>query len=178
MRLPTGPGGRQLRQGGEHRSDELNAHAGVIAVLPVALYGNGLFGFDGTMPAAVIEVYADDDETTIDLCAWSISKPDKFATAIGAASVLGAAQIANAASWAFGTYLKVHRTPLQWIKAGCSGVCPLDYGFAGYELREALGPILAQDQAHAAELCEFLCRPPLDPRKIIFPKNNISKKAA
>ena len=47
---------------------------------------------DDGIPVAVCEVLGDDAETVIDLVAWPIMRPDKFATALGAAGGLGADQ--------------------------------------------------------------------------------------
>jgi len=157
--------------------EEICAKAGVFAVLPLTFAANGLFDFGGTVVGAVIEVYAENAETTIDLCAWRTDHPQTFATAMGAASVLGSANIANPASWAFDQHLAVHRTPLEWLKAGGQGACILDHRYALHELGQALGPLLAQDEKHAADLRRLLCRSPVDPAQIIYPRNTISKAA-
>jgi hypothetical protein len=163
--------------GNDLNLDEINAHAGVIASLPLKFQTNGLFDFGGDTISIVVEIFADDDESTVDLCGWPVNRPHAFATAIGKGSVMGAVNIANPTSWAFGEYLEVHKTPLEWLKADCRGVCILDYRVAPYDLSQALGPILAQDERHAAELKWLLCKPPVDPKNILYPRNDYSKAA-
>jgi hypothetical protein len=99
----------------------------------------------------VIEVLGEDDETVIDLCAWPLNRPSTFGTVLGC-DALGMARVVNPATWAFGEVLKIHKTPLDWIKAGCSGCCILNHRHAACWLREALGPIAVEDIEHARQL--------------------------
>ena len=146
----------------------VHAHAGILAVLPCAIEG-GRFDFDeGGWPAVVIEVLDEDDETTVDLCAWLADRPDCFGTALGAAVVLGATNITNPATWAFDGLLHIHRRPLDWMKAGCRGVVILDHRDSAVLLGSALGPMVAEDEAHARDLKLMLCAPPVDPRNILL----------
>lgn len=156
--------------------DEIIAHCGSIARMNCRFDGKGYFHIhDAGEPAIVFEVYDEDDSTTIDLCAFPIANPEIFSTAVGAAVVLGYARVINPATWAFEGMLAVHRTPLGWLKGGCQGVCILDHRVAPYALGEALGPLLAEDEAHARTLKRMLCRPPVNPANILFP---ISARAA
>lgn len=145
------------------------AHAGTVALLPCIFDDSGFFDFaDNSESCLVFEVLDEDAATTADLCAFSVSNPCRFGTAMGAAPVLGMTNITNPASWAFGDLLPIHHTPLEWLQSGCRGVVILDYRGAREILGKALGPLLATDEAHALELRELLCTPPVDPRNIIF----------
>src|SRR5262245_4407573 len=60
-------------------------HAGILTIIDCYFIGNGHFAFEGNKlePAVVCEVYAEDDETTIDLCAWPVDRPGCFASLLG-----------------------------------------------------------------------------------------------
>jgi hypothetical protein len=156
--------------------DDVLAHAGTIATARCWFDGKGYFSFDDDgEPAIVIEAYDVDDETTIDLLAWPMDRPETFATALGAATVLGIANVFNPASWAISGLLRIHRTPLSWLKAGCCGCVILDHRFAPYLLGQAFGPMLAENEGHARTLKAMLCQPPVDPTSIFY---SIAESAA
>jgi len=138
------------------------AHAGFLNIALVRYLtddtGGCSFSFDadGT-PSAVIEAIVFDfnrEPVTVDLVAWRLGDPDAFATAMGpddGADVLGpVAMVARR-----GGVLKVYRTPLAWLKAGCDGCVPLKPG-AAYWLRLAGGPFAAEDIEHGRELRDLL----------------------
>lgn len=144
----------------------INSYTGGYFILPCEFDGNGFFKFSKQGEAAcVFEVY--DAETVIDLCAFALAKPETFGTALGNAVVLGQCHIANPGTWALGKTLPIYRTPLEWLQAGCDGVCVLDHVFAPAMLGDALGPLLAADEAHQRSLRNLLCTPPVDPRNIL-----------
>src|SRR4051794_31303906 len=90
--------------------DEIVAHCGSIARVRCRFDGRGYFDLDERGESAIaFEAYDQDGETTIDLVASSIAKPENFATAIGGAVLLGGAQVINPATWAFEGMLAVHR---------------------------------------------------------------------
>lgn len=150
--------------------DEVSARAGILTTASCSFAENGLFDFDYEgEEAAIIEALADDAETTIDLCAWSIARPEIFGTALGSALVLGEGNIHNPATWSMGGLLKVHRRPLDWLIGRCRGVVILDHRFAPYVLGQALGAIVAEDTPHARDLKLMLCQPPVNPADILVP---------
>src|SRR5690242_9709988 len=67
-----------------HRIDmgAVNAHAGLLAVIPCTFDGRGFFNLEGDHPqrSIVIEALAEDAETVADLVAWPINHPERFAT--------------------------------------------------------------------------------------------------
>ena len=148
----------------------VDAHAGIAAVLPSTFAGEYFDISDNGEPACIIEAYAEDGETVCDLVSWRIAHPEAFFRAIGAAPLLGWTQVTNPASWCFSTLLRVHRTPLSWLKAACSGVVVLDHRYGPAALGQALGPLLAEDAEHAVELRKLLCRAPVTPDQIVFPR--------
>lgn len=111
---------------------------------------------DGTL-AAWCECYAEDAETVLDVVAWSLDQPDRFLTLTGAAPALGMAAAANPATYALGFPLRLHRTPLAWLQAGCDGAVILDQAAGGRWLRDLEPPRLAaEDAAHARDLDAML----------------------
>ena len=147
----------------------VEAHAGTASLLSCSFDGAGYFDFDPDGEACLVfEILDEDAATTIDLCAFAVATPQRFGTAMGNAPALGLTNITNAASWAFGTVMPIHRTPLGWLRDGGRGVVILDHRHAPAALGRALGKLLAEDEAHALSLRGALCRPPVDPANIIF----------
>jgi hypothetical protein len=74
--------------------------------------------------------------------------------------------------------LAIHRNPLDWLRAGCSGVVILDHVNASACLSRKLGDLLAEDEEHARDLRMMLCQPPVDPASIKFPRAIVRRAAA
>ena len=142
---------------------------GILAVTRVKLFPGRRFDFDDDgIPAAVCEVISDDAETVVDLVAWPLHQPSKFATALGVADGLGTDQVRNPASYFAGQHLTVHRTPLRWLKAGCRGTVILNFATAPRWLGAALGSIAGEDLGHARELARLL-HPYIEPSRVLAP---------
>lgn len=109
----------------------------------------------------------------VDLVAWPVDQPSKFATAAGRADLLGADQIDNPASFYGGRPLRVHRRPLSWLRAGCQGVVGLDERRAGARLAGALGNLACEDEEHARQIARMTAGM-LSPRRIVFPRASAS----
>lgn len=156
----------------------VNAHAGLLAVLPCSFDGRGFFNIDlaAGEQAIVIECLAEDLETTIDLVAWPTMQPEKFATAWGS-DALGIDQIDNPATWALRGLLRVHRTPLAWLRANCEGCVPLSYRNAPAWLGKALGTIAAEDEAHARLIYQAL-NPRFNLARIRYPRSEAERRPA
>ena len=161
------------------RSEKLNlqaveAHAGVLVVRPVRFFPNRTFdlAINGVL-SVVIEVFDDDDETVIDLVAWPVNRPEKFATAFGYAEALGLAQVCDPETYVDGQPLRIHQTPLAWVKAGCNGVVILRETSAFLWLPRALGNLAAEDLAHGQRVARLL-HSFFDPARIVVP----ARKAA
>lgn len=128
--------------------------------------------------AAIIEVLevAAGERWLVDLVAWPIDRPSDFATAIGHADILGANQLADPAAFFAGRPLPVHRTPLTWLRAGCTGVVLLDEKRGGIRLADALGHLLAEDLHHARALHRAMGRA-FPTRRIRVPASAIGSAA-
>lgn len=154
------------------------AHAGTVSGFHCTFDKEGYFAFDANgEQSLVFEVLDEDASTTIDLCAFSVTDPARFATAMGNAPVLGMTNIINPASWALDKKLRVHRRPLEWLHDGCAGTVILDYRQAPACLAMRLGDLLAEDAAHARELRSMLCTPLIDPTTILFPRTTTRSAA-
>lgn len=102
---------------------------------------------------AMCEVFDEDGETVIDLAAWSLADPHRFGTMFGRAPALGMAFATNPASGFTGQPLRLFRTPLGWLRAGCQGSVLLDRARgARWLLDLGTSKFGAEDDHHAAEL--------------------------
>lgn len=96
-------------------------------------------------------------EQIVDLVAWNLNAPDYPATYCGpdgGADLLG---IINCQCRGSGP-LAIHKTPLQWLQAGCDGVVPLNRQWAGHWLNKASGPFVVEDIEHGREIRALLGR--------------------
>jgi hypothetical protein len=151
----------------------IEAHAGCVCVCPIKFFPDGTFEFhaNGKL-GGVIEVFDFDDETTIDLVAWSLDDPTKFATAQAYAPGLGLARVRNPATYFGRRPLFVFRTPMAWLKSGCQGVVILREASAYLWLSAALGNIAAEDLQHAQQLARLL-EGFFDPARILVPSGPV-----
>lgn len=161
--------------------DQIAANAGMFAVCLAQVCAHetpAQFDFSPQgVPAGVIEVLAENGETIIDLCAWPLNAPERFATAVGEADMLGIGAIRNPATYAHGRPLQVHRTPLGWLKANCQGCVILNREWGGHWLRKAHGPLLAEDLQHGRELRRLL-GPRFDVKRLLVPAPTVPARVA
>lgn len=133
------------------------AHAGLFAVALARFSGHNsgdrVFWFDRNgEPSAVIEALRADGHDVADLIAWPLDDPARYATAIGEADLLGAWQ-----AWQHGNApLRVHLTPLAWLRAKCEGCVPINPTWAGYWLDKAGGPFLTDTVQAGREVRSLL----------------------
>jgi hypothetical protein len=147
----------------------IGAHAGSLSVLPVQFFADRTFDLtESGRLSAVVEVLDCDGETVVDLVAWPIDRPDKFATFHHRADALGVGQVQDPATYLGSRPLLVHRTPLAWLQAGCSGVVVLNELTAPRWLGAACGRIAGADVQHARELARLLY-PFIEPHRIVVP---------
>ena len=169
----AGPSPELFRYIRQHRLDlpNVQAHAGYFNVALVDFMADTfLFDPEGE-PAAVIEALLFDHSRevfTADLVAWPIHEPWAFATAMGdsdGADVLGPQNMVQRG----GAPLVIHRTPLDWLKAGCEGCVALKPA-ARHWLLKAGGPFIVEDVEHGRELRQLLG--PNSPRhRILVPQH-------
>jgi len=130
--------------------------AGIMVLARVRFEPGRTFELGGRVPAAVIEAYGEDAAEPLDLVAWPLNRPDKFARLYGRVAVLGARAIADASVDTRDRPLPVHRTPLAWLQARCDGAVLLDLHSGIRVLRDVPGGIAAEDEAHAADLASLM----------------------
>ena len=91
----------------------------IIGAERVSFDGKSGFDFDATGDRAMI-FRAEDNGITTDLIAWS---GNKLATWRNVAFALGdASQIFNPATWFGGGGLRIHASPLEWLRAHRTGI--------------------------------------------------------
>ncbi|HEY8577178.1 MAG TPA: hypothetical protein VIL88_12650 [Devosia sp.] len=137
----------------------ISGFAGAMGIVPVVDCGSGRFDFDAPsemIQAFICEAYAEDGETVIDLVAWPVDRPKHVMTMFGRAPILGLWEAFNPASYYGGKPLQMHRTPLEWLKAGCRGAAVVRPVLAARLLFELEGAVAAADQRHAQELHQII----------------------
>lgn len=134
------------------------AHAGTLAVVQVEFLPQGRFEFaDDGEPAAVIEALDTDGETVLDLVAWPVAEPTRVTSLFGRAPLVGMYAAVNPATYFWDRPLQVHRTPLDWLKAGFDGCAVVEPRLAARVLNDDVpGRIAGQDAEHARELATLL----------------------
>jgi hypothetical protein len=144
-----------------HRLDlsRIGGFAGITAATPIIDCGNRRFDFGDdhseAVPGFVCEAFAEDGETVIDLVAWPISRPDQPMTLFGRCGLLGIWEAMNPATFIFDKPISIHRSPLDWLKAGCSGAAVADPRVAAWALLDIPGRIAGQDKQHSRQLLEL-----------------------
>lgn len=113
------------------------------------------FEIGGKVASVVIEA-SDEWGEVVDLVAWPLTRPDKFATMLGMSAVLGSDAIFNPGTYALDGALQVHRTPLEWLQSNCDGCVILDPVRGGRLLFDALGRIAGRDEGHARQIVEMI----------------------
>ena len=132
-------------------STSLNSKASSINALRV-------FDFDEAGERAL--VFIEDH----DLIAWQ-PRTGQLATWRGVAFALGEAAIWNPASWFMGGGLKVHRTPLEWLKDDRGGICIVRRELT-YAMLKHVPRLVFADAPHARQVKRWL-QPPLPRTEIM-----------
>lgn len=116
--------------------DRVNNVAGLIVETEIAALPGGIFSFsDYGFSAFVITVNDRDAVTPVDFIAWTRDKPNRVYRYFGYADALGVDQLHNPSSYYDGAGLMIHRTPMDWLSAGCAGCVVLDYADFAHRLR-------------------------------------------
>jgi hypothetical protein len=135
--------------------DAITRAVGAVAVIPIVDCGAGRFEFgkpNSDPLAFVCEAVGEDGESVVDLVAWHLTSPEKPLTMLGRVGLIGLANAFNPATFTMGRPLDVHRTPLDFLKAGGKGAAVVDPRIAAYEFLDVPGPIAGRDQAHSRQL--------------------------
>ncbi|QTL03159.1 hypothetical protein J5J86_20770 [Aquabacter sp. L1I39] len=123
----------------------------------------------GGVPALLLMV-RDSFAEVVDVVAWPIARPDKWARLTAKAILLGEDALHQPQDGP----VAAHRTPLGWLAGGGRGVCILDPTYAWKTLRTG-PPLSGEDLAHAKELQAMLA-PPEPPR--VFVRQPLDRRKA
>lgn len=107
----------------------------------------------------------------VDVIAWPIGRPEKWARLTAKANILGEAALHLAQT----DPLPAYRNPIGWLAGGATGVCILDSTYVWKKLRSG-PPISGEDLEHAKEL-EAMLSPPAPP-KVYVRQPSKGRKAA
>jgi hypothetical protein len=110
-------------------------------------------------------VIEDGEPVALDLVAWPVNLPEAFATLSGAADGLGIEAADNPATFFAGKALRLHRTPLGWLRSVCTGSVILNPQCAVGWLGDAPGRIACDDPEHAREV-SMLLHPYVAPARV------------
>lgn len=151
----------------------ISGFAGATGMLPVVDCGHGRFdwGAPGQLVQAfVCEAYAEDGGTVIDLVAWPIDRPQVVMTMFGRAPLLGLWEAMNPSTYFGGKPLQMHRTPLEWLQAGCRGAAVVRPALAARLLFDIDGAIAGKDPSHVRRLRELI-HTVVDDHKVVCAQN-------
>jgi hypothetical protein len=147
----------------------ISGFAGATGILPVVNCGQGRFDWDAPgqlVQAFICEAYAEDGETVIDLVAWPIDRPQLVMTMFGRAPLLGLWEAMNPSTYFGGKPLQMHRTPLEWLQAGCRGAAVVRPASAARLLFDIDGAMAGKDQRHTRQLRDLI-HTVIDDHKVI-----------
>ena len=121
---------------------------------------------------AWVDVLAEDAETPIDTIAWALDAPETALVLTGAAPAIGLNAAVNPATYAHEGVLRLHKTPLGWLRSGCDGACIIDQAAgARWLLDLPPGRWAPEDKAHAADLAASM-RKLIDLGRFVLPRQS------
>ena len=97
-----------------------------IIILPHLMFDFAGPGTEDPTRAIVHVVFGIEAETPIDLVAWTRDLPGRMFRCLRGCPMIGIDQLVSPASYFAGRPLRVHRSALAWLVAGCAGIVPLD----------------------------------------------------
>ena len=151
----------------------ISGFAGATGILAIVDCGNGRFDWEAPgelTPGFICEALAEDGETVIDLVAWPLDRPATVLTMFGRAPLLGLWEAMNPATYFGGKALQMHRTPLEWLQAGCRGAAVVRPEAAARLLFDLDGAIAGRDERHRRQLLA-LVRSVVDDNKVVCADN-------
>lgn len=122
-------------------------------------HGTGALVMPVWMGGEVPSIYTDGPTGTLaDIIAWTTDKPDQWYFRRGEHGlVLGDDNLGRADL--FREPIRLHRTPLDWMRAAGDGACLLDHSPGVLERLRAVGEIIADDLDHGLEIERRLQQP-------------------
>lgn len=145
---------------------------GPLRTHPVQMLEQG-FDFCDRGPAYVIQGVYNENGAALDLVAWSLTEPNNFRLFFGDGVMLGADNASIPALYP----LNVHRSPLNWLRARCTGICILSATNARKKLGRYHGKLIAEDLNHAKALAKALA-PAVGADRIIMPRLRVVGEVA
>lgn len=148
-----------------HGIDNRACHGfcGLVTITPISLLPNRRFDLRdndaGVDLGVVIEAMDGSGEQAIDLVAWPAENPRDVRTLCGLAPILGLWAALNPATYIFDHPLEIHRTPLDWLRADCTGAAIIIPKIAGRFLIDLPGPFGGQDAGHVRSLRKMVEAP-------------------
>jgi len=113
---------------------ELGARQAPFGVVSATACDDGLY-VPGEGPTHLVQPIIDGGEI-IDLVAWRSLQPFRWWLRSGLGWALGQDNWTYRSAWDVGDPFAVHATPLDWLRAGCNGICIVDW--SAPEVRELL----------------------------------------
>lgn len=125
---------------------------GIVRAEPV---GSGLYQPGEGVPHIVLPVVEDGE--LIDLCAFRSSQPDEWLMRVGNGWALGLHKGIGAYMW--GVPPHIFRTPLDWMRGGCRGLCVLDWRSSELFQLDVFETVTVADEQTAQLLDKAMRRP-------------------
>lgn len=123
--------------------------------------GSGLYEPDPDgKRALIVPVYENDD--LVDLVAFHMTTPEQWLSRLGIGWALGLEDGLERYRW--GDALPMHKTPLDWLRAGCDGLCVIDWDAPEVLTLADFPTLLIGDDALERRTIAALTRPSRLPR--------------
>ncbi len=139
---------------------------------PIEILRDG-FNFASRGPAFVIQGVYDCKNAPLDLLAWQVTKPHHTRQFLGDGAILGAHNAVTSGHYP----LQVHKTPLSWLRADCTGIFIVSATNARKVLGRYSGQLIAEDLSHAKALAAALA-PAVNSERIVIPRLRVIPEAA
>lgn len=155
-------------------TDATAGFCGVVTVLPILVFDGGFFdfaeeGMEDAVDGVVIEAFDRDGETTIDLVGWTLDRSDRVLSMYRRCPMLGLWTAMSPYTYALGSPLQMHRTPLEWLQADCQGAAVVVPHLAARLLLDLPGQMAAKDTPHASQI-DRLMRSVFQRDRIVVPR--------
>lgn len=127
-----------------------------FGVARVGRCGDGLFQLDeGGNRALVVPVYEGDE--LVDLVAFFTSTPEQWSLRLGVGWALGLEESLERYRW--GDPLPIHKTPLEWLRAGGDGLCVVDWSSPEVKTLADFASLIVGDEALERRIIAALSTP-------------------
>lgn len=146
-----------------HGVIEFGRIAPPFGVMAIENAGQGLFRPSLTGKRALVVPVVERGEI-VDLCAFFSQQPEDWLLRTGLGWALGEDALSRA-MW--GEVPELHRTPLDWLRAGCAGMCVVDWEAPEVRFLNDFKQVLCADGDVASLVRKALTKPVHLPQIII-----------